>query len=310
MAKPFFKQPDNLQQAWQEYTQASNHRFMVYSYALMLLVLYELLLGISRTPYVVEYDGVDLWFKAFNVFFQYGTLTFSVLMGAYLAGWLLLDWFGRKSPAEQRQDARKLRADPFFKPKPKSPYRPNWYYFGLQAVEGLAYGTGIYLLLQLVVWLFLLIPFSELPIYKPLDASPSLIHHLTNPLQDLALAFGAGYYEELLFRYLLFWGLLRLAGKYKPFARFKADETKVPHLPGVIPQYNLKDGAFVSAISAGSVIYAFSHYVYYFGDTFSLYSFFYRFFFGLIMYYIFVKRHISLAMLAHVVHDFWYFLFR
>jgi membrane protease YdiL (CAAX protease family) len=223
---------------------------------------------------------------------------------------MALDWLGIKSPMEQRAERRAARVDPFFKVKSKGPYRPKWFYVGIMAIEGLTYGTGIYLLLQVVVWMFLLIPFSELPIYKPLDASPSLIHHLTNPLQDTALAFGAGFYEEVIFRYLLFWGLLRLAGKFKPFQSMKAREARVPHLPGVIPHYDFRDGAFLAAVSTGSVIYAFSHYVYYFGDLFSLYSFFYRFFFGLIMYFIFVRRNLSVAMLAHVVHDFWYFLFR
>lgn len=309
VAKLSFKEPENLRRAWDEYAKASNNRFMVYSYAFLILVIYELLLSVSRTPYVVEYDGVDLWFKAMHLV-RGGTAVFSLLAGSYLAMWLLGDWFGIKVPAERYRDRQAAKADPFFKPKPKGKFRPNWYYFGLQAVEGLTYGTAIYLLLQVAVWLLLLIPFSELPIYKPLDASPSLIHHLTNPVQDVALAFGAGFYEEVLFRYLLFWGILTLAGKFKPFQRLGAKGMPAPHLPGVIPAYNLQDNAFVWAMATGSVIYAFSHYVYYFGDLFSLYSFFYRFFFGFIMYYIFVKRHIGIAMFAHVVHDFWYFLFR
>lgn len=309
MAKFTFQQT-TLEKASEAYHLETSHRFMVYSYALLILLFYELLLGISRTPHVTEYEGTDLWFKVLDSFFQYGTRTFSVLIAGYLGYWLYMDWFGRKTPKQLRMERKLMKIEEKFKPRPRPPYRPNWYYFGFQAVEGFAYGTLIYLLLKVIVWLILLIPYSDLPIPKAMDASPSMIHHFTNPIQDVALAFGAGFYEELLFRYLLFWGLLNLAGTNKRFSMMKSEGYSVPHLPGSVPKYNLRDSGFVMSMVIGSMLYSWSHYLFYFGDVFSLYSFFYRFLFGLIMYYIFVRRHISIAMLAHVVHDFWYFLLR
>jgi len=309
LAKFTFKET-NLEMARLQYTGETQHRFMVYSYAFLILLIYEVLMGFSRTPLATAYEGVDLWFKLFNSVFQYGTRFISLLIMGYLGYWLVMDWTGWKTPRERREEMKMLRVMKDFLPRPKPSYRPNWYYFGFQAVEGFAYGTAIYLLLQVVVWLALLMPFSELPIPKPLDASPTMIHYMTNPIQDLALAFGAGFYEEVLFRWLLLWGLLVLAGRFPRFQALQTDAMPVGHLPGMIPAYNLKDKGFRAAISVGAVLYALSHYVYYFGDTFSLYSFFYRFFFGLLMYYIFARRHIGIAMWTHTVHDVWYFLLR
>lgn len=314
MAKPVFKQT-NLEEAWAAYVGESGHRFMVYSQALIILLIYELLFAASRNAHVLPYNGSEFWFKLFNSLFQYGTATFSVLIGGYLAYWLYMDWFGRKTWKQMREERRAMKAFGGKMPKdfgamPRRYYRPNWYYFGFQFVEGFAYGTLIYLCLQVILYVLLILPENGFLEPRALDAAPSLLRYHTSPWQDLALAFGAGFYEELLFRYLLFWALLEMAGRYKYFGRFKADATASPSLPGKIMAYNPRNSAFLTAVIWGSVFYSLSHYVYYFGDTFSVYSFLYRLVFGYLMYYIFAKRHIGIVMWAHVVHDAWYFLLR
>ncbi len=288
---------------------------MIYSQGAIILIIYEVLLGFFRNPHVMPYNGVDLWFKLFNSIFQYGTATFSVMILIYLGYHLYLDWFGKKTPRQAREERRALRAFKGKVPKDfmipaKKPYRPNWYYFGFQYVEGFVYGTLIYLLLQVILYLLLIMPENGFAVPKALDSAPSMLWFHTNPMQDLALAFGAGFYEELLFRYLLFWGLLVAAGKFKIFGRFKANGKPVDSLPGVIPAYDPKNGAFVTTIIYTSLFYSASHYFYYFGDVFNVYSFIYRFVFGLLMYYIFTRRHLGIVMWTHVVHDAWYFLLR
>ncbi len=309
MAKLVFKET-NLNDAIKDYDTATRHRVMIFSQALIILLLYEILLAIAGTPRVVSYDGADLWFKLLNTFFQYGTTTFSVLIGLYLFYFIYVDWMGIKTPKERKIDKelRDIKKD--FKPLPKFRYRPNWYYFGFQVVEGFVYGTLIYLLLQVLLWLTLVLPEEGFDVPIPMDTVRSLLWYHTNPLQDLALAFGAGFYEEVIFRYLIFWFLLTLAGRYKFLANLNAKATPVDHLPGLIPAYNPRNTAFISAIIWGSIFYSITHYVYYFGDIFSIYSFFYRLCFGVILYIIFARRHLGIAMWTHVVHDLWYFLLR
>lgn len=311
MADPIFKKT-NLEKAWDAYIGSSDHRFMIYSQGLVILLLYEVLLWASRNPRVVPYDGVDIWFKFFNSFFKYGTTTFSIIIGGYLLYWMGMDWFGLKTPKQIREEKQALKAFKGKMPKEfaKPPYRPNWYYLGFQYVEGFAYGTVIYLCLQVILFVLLVLPPNGFSIPVAMDSAPALLRYHTNPIQDLSLAFGAGFYEELIFRYLLFWGLLELGGRYKRFGMFKADSTSAASLPGKILAYDPKKPTFLNAIFWGSFIYSASHYVYYFGDTFSMYSFIYRLAFGILMYYIFVKRHIGIVMWTHVVHDGWYFLLR
>lgn len=264
-------------------------------------------MALAASPNVLAYNGTDLWFKL-SRFLPMGTLLVSLTIIGVWAWRLREDWFGIKTRSQLKSESSLRKKNPKFIPKPKPKYRPNWHYFGFQVVEGFAYSALLLMLLPPITYGLMWIVTSDIDVPSPLDANDVFQGFHTNFFQNLGLAFGAGFYEEIIFRGYLFAGLAWLAGKVSYLKNLKAQSVTVDVVKFSLPKYNPKDRGFLLAITVGTLIYALSHYLIPFGDAWSWYSFVYRFFFGLIMYFIFVNRGFSIAAWTHMFYDFWYFV--
>lgn len=304
----FFKKP--LYLAWEEYVNGTKHRFYTYAHGILLVGLYELLLRLAYNPRVAVYNGVDLWFKL-SQFLPSGTLIISLPLMLFWGHRIYQDWMGRKSFKELRKDWSDARKNKGFIPKPKAPFRPGengWWYFGIMIFEGFIYGSLTYLLLRWIIWLLLIAFIPDLAMPEPLDANATLQGYHTNLVQNLGLAFGAGFYEEALFRGLIFIILFRLAGWSPLFKKFKVETVDVDVIPFKLPKHKPKDPNYTFTLSVSILIYALSHYLIPFGDEFGGYSFLYRCCFGLLMYIIFVNRRFAVVAWTHAFYDLWYFI--
>lgn len=97
----------------------------------------------------------------------------------------------------------------------------------------------------------------------------------------LALSIGAGIYEELLFRVILVGGLYLLVRR---FARGR----------GL---------AYTVAAIVGAFLFSWVHYLGPYGDAFTMGSFLFRFFFGLILNCLFLFRGFGIAAWTHALYD-------
>ena len=99
-------------------------------------------------------------------------------------------------------------------------------------------------------------------------------------ITKLALSLGAGLYEELFFRLILVTGLYMLfrlmLGKYK---------------------------AYLVAAIVGALIFSWVHYIGSLGDDFHIYSFTFRFLFGLALNALFILRGFGIAAWTHALYD-------
>ena len=302
----------SLYRAWETYNKAIGHRFYFYAHSIILLLLYEGLLFFSYNPHVLAHNGVDFWFKI-SRFLPKGTLLVSLtLIGVWL--WRIRqDWLGKKNSKERKRDRDQKKRNAKYIPKPKLKFRPNWHYFGFQALEGFVYSGLLQMLLPPIIYVMLWLFTTEngtVDVPFPLDANDVFQDYHTNFVQDMALAFGAGFYEEIIFRGYLFAGLLWISNKISYLKTYtnKTQTVQVDVVKFSLPKYNPRDRGFLLAILVGTFLYAFSHYLIPFGDALSWYSFVYRFFFGLIMYFIFVNRGFPVAAWTHAFYDLWYFV--
>ncbi len=103
------------------------------------------------------------------------------------------------------------------------------------------------------------------------------------------MSIGAGLYEEIVFRLILmgglFWGMM-----------------KVPKFPTV--------GAAIIAVVVSSFIFSGIHYVGNMADVFTLSSFSFRFFAGVILAVIFYVRGFAVAVYTHAIYDIIVMVFR
>lgn len=102
-----------------------------------------------------------------------------------------------------------------------------------------------------------------------------------NILQLYALSLGAGLYEELFFRVILV-SLLFLF--FKLFTKNKS-------------------AVAILSIVGAALIFSGVHYIGFYGDTFTMHSFLFRFFFGLGLNLIYVNRGFGMAAWTHAVYD-------
>ncbi|MCI4667548.1 MAG: CPBP family glutamic-type intramembrane protease [Bacteroidia bacterium] len=310
---PFVETP--LGKAKADYDKAKGFRFFNQFHSVVILLVYEILIAISWDPDVMNYNAVDVWFIFANSFIMYGTLPFSLYFIFRFGRSMYQDWFGIKNKQERKKDKetkakKEKEGKKDWKPEAKKPYRPNtWYLLAFTLGEALFWAFAIFALLKWVVFGLLLVPFEEIHVGVALDTVRSLKHFSSSPVQDLALAFGAGYYEEFVFRGLLFMFLVWLSGKNKRFANFKISLKAVDGVPLKYPEFKRKESNFVTAMIFAILIYALSHYLLPFADEANAYTFLYRCCFGFAMYLIFVYRGWAVLIWAHTLYDLLYFLF-
>ncbi|GAB4420377.1 MAG: hypothetical protein OHK0039_33900 [Bacteroidia bacterium] len=311
--------------AIKEYDEGIKPRFFTLTHSILILLVYEVLLRLSYNPRVLAYNGVDLWFKLAH-FLPEGTFMISALLIMYWGHIVLRDWQGRYTWTEWKKErAEYLKNKKAYKPKEKKPFRPSkrgWYYFGFLALEGFLWGSLTFALLRWIVWLLLIVFVPDLQMTQPFDATESIQDYHTNIVQNIALSLGAGFYEEMIFRGLIFSFFLRLAGAKFPKI---LGMDKLPGLLGLpklkvetenhdvlsfmkVAKHKPKDGNYTYAITVAVVLYALSHYIAPFGDEATAYNFIYRCFFGLTMYIIFVQRRFAVVAWTHIFYDLWYFI--
>ncbi|MEL6194329.1 MAG: hypothetical protein AAFR66_19870 [Bacteroidota bacterium] len=282
-----------------EYRKAtSKHRFFRYFHFIIVLVIYELIFNISKTPNAEVYNGSDLWFAVPNWILPGGTLLISLTIIVYCATYVRLDLKGEKDAKERKKDRadKKKAAEKkiFYETPKKKPYKPDWKLFFFINLEGFVWGSIIYMFLPGITFLAMALLFPQEVIPSPIETNESLAAYLTNPFMDFSLAFGSGFYKEAIFRFGIITILLNIKKYTKPIPRFPTIE-KVSTI-------------FIIIFSA--LIYALSHYLLPYSDTFYMYTLIYRFLFGVVMYHIYTKCKLPVAIWTHVFYELWYFILR
>lgn len=149
-------------------------------------------------------------------------------------------------------------------------------------IEGVIYAVVMRVVAAMVV--------EHLPIGRMADQGT---------LRNIVLSCGAGFYEELAFRVILF-GLVG-KGLIWVFAR-----QKVEVVSGAAPTLNMR--ALAIGVVWGLATAAFFsgiHYVGDFGDNFQLASFTFRMVLGLALTLIYATRGFAAAVWAHTLYDVW-----
>lgn len=150
-------------------------------------------------------------------------------------------------------------------------------YLGLMTLEATAWAALLFFTLPLLVGKL----FGNQILMQTGDgvtpaAQPGLI-------ENIGLSLGAGFYEELFFRLILV-GLL-LGG-----VAIFGGNTKHP-----IP--------ILLVVLVASLLFSGAHYIGPLGDTFQIYSFTYRFIFGVVMSLLLVLRGFGITAWAHALYD-------
>ncbi|MDP5168695.1 MAG: CPBP family glutamic-type intramembrane protease [Bacteroidia bacterium] len=297
--------------AWEAYHKATRERVYQYGAATILLVLYILFMLMGRTPNVVAYNGVDIWFWLVEQVPYGGTVLVSAILALWMGDIVWKDLKGIKTLRERREDSQKKAKDKNFSPKDKAPFRVNPYYILFGTIEGILWGSLIFALLPDLLQLCFQVFGENSEVPRPFDAMESLYAYNSNALQDIALALGAGVFEEIMFRAMFFMLMFHLAKSYgKKIAFLKQFDLKQEELkpfPIKVPKHDRKSNPYLLLVFLSTVVYSASHFILPFGDHFSFFGFIFRMFFGGFMYAIFVWRGPAMAMWTHVIYDLLYF---
>ena len=152
----------------------------------------------------------------------------------------------------------------------------RWQRFALIAAEGVAYAVAMRLVANEVVGRLLLMPGAA----------------IDGRFAGLVMSFGAGFYEELAFRVILFGGGLKLIGAVYP----ATSRTRKVAVVGV--------WALITAS-----IFSGWHYFGALGDAFDLQSFVFRAVCGLVFVCIYAFRGFAPVAWTHCIYDMWVLVF-
>lgn len=243
-------------QAWpltvlDDYWRQSRRPLTSLVFVLPLLVLYEggvLLLGASAVR-----NGADVWLRrlldglGFGQYFLLPVLTIAALLA----------WHHTT----------------------REPWRIRPRVLPAMLVEAMLYGFGLMLLAQLQGSLLVQLGGDPLTV--------SLREQAASMLARLVAFFGAGIYEEVLFRLLLLPALAGLLGLAVAAQKVK----------------------FAVAILLTSLVFSLAHYVGAYGEAFQWFTFMFRFVAGLFFGVLFVTRGFGIAAGAHALYDIFVGLF-
>ena len=104
------------------------------------------------------------------------------------------------------------------------------------------------------------------------------------PLDNFILSLGAGLYEELVFRLIFLGGAVLLITKF-------------------IEDKKQRAMAIIGAVIFTSLVFSGIHYVGSMADTFTMYSFSFRFLAGVIFAVLFYARGFAVAVYTHAIYD-------
>lgn len=284
-----------------KYRSGMKHRFYPAAHIIFVLLVFELLIFFAYESQVELYNGMEFWFQLVRLepltyILPGGTLIISLVLIAPRAFHIWLDRNGIKD----KKEAKNAKKD-------KKKFNPNWDYFSLIIAEGFIYGSLIYIFLPPVNPLILQFLFENPgPPPTPIDANDSVWGLHTNAVLDLALAFGSGFYDEYIFRDRLTYLLQKPVKK-----RVKTTVAKVavPFYKDV-PLLTVKDEQKLNmgVMILSGFLFSLSHYILPYSDPFNVYGFVYRFVFGIIMYMIYKRFSLPIAIWTHIFYDIWYFL--
>ena len=147
-------------------------------------------------------------------------------------------------------------------------------YFGLMVGESALYAV----LLGFLVSTFVGTLFGMMPAFVSLQAPGG---HESSFMTNIVLSFGAGVYEEFIFRLVLVTALYGLLSMFKMDVRVR----------------------YVIAAIVGALIFSAVHYTGSLGDTFTLSSFTFRFLMGLALNALFLLRGFGIAATTHALYD-------
>ena len=218
-------------------------------FAGVLVILYELGLLLPN-PLRIE-NGIGAMFSALINMLPYGTLSISILLVLVGAYFIITD----------------LREGVVLKP----------FHFVLMFTESLCWALLIFFNLSFIVTNLVGNSAVTMQLSRPDGGMP------TYYLQDIALSFGAGFYEELFFRLFLIQFFFLIA------KALQKDVTK----------WNVR----LVIIIIASILFSAVHYVGSMGDTLQLNSFMQRFFFGWVMYPILMYRGFGIVAWTHALYD-------
>ena len=304
--------------AWDEYRKkTSQTRVYQYGGLCIFLLVYVVLMTFARTPNVNAYNGVDMWFYLVEWLPLGGTIVVSLILIGWMGYYVYMDLTGQKTTAERKKDKadkNKNKNNKNFKVKPKKPFKPNPYYVGIMLFEGFLYGSLLFSLLPQIVGVLFTSFGVPLELPSQFDAAESLWSINSNIAQDIALAFGAGVYEELIFRALVFMLIIysakKFGKKYRFLGQFDLKEEPLKPFPIRIPKYDRKNNRLFLLYLVGAIVASSTHFLLPFSDHMSTYGFVYRVFFALVMYVIFAGRGPVTTAWTHIVYDLIYFIAR
>ncbi len=284
------------EKALKKYRKDTNNRVLLYLHTVSVLVIYELLLILSYNPRVVMYNGVDIWFQAAHILIPGGTFIVSLMIILYRGFYLFLDLKGIKD----KKEVKEMK-------KEKKPIKINWSLAMLMVFEGFLWGSLIYIFLPPTSPAIIKFLFGDFTLPTPIDANDTLWNYHTNVLQDIALAFGSGFYDEMIFREKLSAVLLPV---FKKRAKTTSTSIDIPVIKRKITLLTVKDNQKVNygVMITGAFIFSISHYLLPYSDAFNIYGIVYRFLFGIILYIIYKRFRFPVAMWTHIFYDLWYFV--
>ena len=211
--------------------------------ALPLLVIYEILIVLSQSRYWGIRNAADVWIRTFLMAFD--------LQAQHITFVLIGISLALIPIAKSRARGIKLEAN----------------YFALMFAECLAFSLVLGVLLQ-----------SILRLGGLSSGGPG-----SGLIQNLALSIGAGLFEEIIFRVILFNLLFLLLS----------------------PLLKRKVVAAVVSVLLASFLFSLSHYVGTIADTWQIYSFLFRWAAGLLFTVLYFVRGFAITAYTHALYDIW-----
>ena len=211
--------------------------------ALPLLVIYEILIVLSQSRYWGIRNAADVWIRTFLMAFD--------LQAQHITFVLIGISLALIPIAKSRARGIKLKAN----------------YFALMFAECLAFSLVLGVVLQ-----------SILRLGGLLSGGPG-----SGLMQNLALSVGAGLFEEIIFRVILFNLLFLLLS----------------------PLLKRKVVAAVVSVLLASFLFSLSHYLGTMADTWQLYSFMFRWAAGLLFTVLYFVRGFAITAYTHAFYDIW-----
>lgn len=225
----------------------------------VLLLLYEIFMLVLPNPLHVA-NGVDVFFQSLIRLFPFGTIILSVII--FVAGIFFI--------------YRDLKNGTVLRP----------FHFLLMFLESAVWAVFLFLNVSLLAGK---LTFSN----SLLDCLPMQAIYNNRPtyyLQEIGLSFGAGFYEELFFRLIL----------------FKLFMWCYSFLSPQTGEWRKK----ITVILITSFLFSAVHHLGNMGDAFSFNAFAQRFIFGLALNCIFWWRGFGIAAWSHALYDVYVFTYR